>query len=346
MSGTSLDGLDMALCEFAKDDKGYTYNILAAQTIAYPEEWKARLQSAANASAQDYLKLHALYGKYIGDQVLAFIKAKNRHPQLVASHGHTVFHQPQNGFSAQLGCGNTIAAVTGINTAFDFRSLDVALGGQGAPLVPIGDELLFGEYEACLNIGGIANVSLRHNGKRIAYDVCVANMLLNNLASRVNQPYDRDGEIARSGKIDKKILEELNALDYYAQEGAKSLGREWFESNMHIILGSTLPVPDLLATATEHVGQTIARDLESFGVRNVLASGGGAWNKFLIERIRHHGSFDVVIPDPGIVNFKEALIFAFLGYLRITDQVNTLASVTGARMDSSGGSVVLVKGSE
>jgi len=341
MSGTSLDGLDMAICTFGEHDKKYSYRILAAETVPYPPAWKERLENAAGLPAQELMLLNVQYGKFIGRLAKEFIAAHKIKVSLVSSHGHTVFHQPQSGFSTQIGCGPTIAATTGINTVYDFRTLDVALGGQGAPLVPIGDELLFGEYEACLNLGGIANVSLRKNDRRIAYDICVANMLLNDLAMRVNQPYDMNGDLARKGQLIPALLDQLNENAYYSQAGAKSIGREWFADNIETLFQHPAQIPDLLATATEHVAVTIAGDLQKHQVKKVLVTGGGAWNSFLMERLRAHSNLDLVVPAAKIVNFKEALIFAFLGYLRVNGLVNTLKSVTGARADSVGGSLVL-----
>jgi anhydro-N-acetylmuramic acid kinase len=341
MSGTSLDGLDMAICSFDKHDKRYSYSILAAETVPYRPSWKKRLENAASLTAHEFVQLNAQYGKFTGDLAREFIASRKITVSLVSSHGHTVFHQPQSGFSTQIGCGPTIAATTGIDTVYDFRTLDVALGGQGAPLVPIGDELLFGEFEACLNLGGIANISLRKDDCRIAYDICVANMLLNSLAMRVNKPYDRNGELARQGRIINALLEQLNGNPYYSQSGARSIGREWFAANVEPLFENHAHIPELLATATEHVAVTIAKDLQKHNVKNVLVTGGGAWNGFLMERIRFHSNLSLVIPGEDIVNFKEALIFAFLGYLRVKGSVNTLRSVTGARSDSTGGSLAL-----
>lgn len=343
MSGTSLDGLDLAICEFDDDTKKYSYKIKAAKTIDYSAAWKKRLTEVKNATAEEYFALHASYGKYIAEEINLFVKASGIKPDYIASHGHTVFHQPAAGFSTQIGCGATIAAHTGISTVCDFRSLDVALNGQGAPLVPIGDKFLFGNYEACLNIGGIANISFADKtGKRIAYDVCEANMLLNLLAERAGESFDKGGELARSGKTDEQLLTALNNLDYYKQKGAKSIGREWFEKNIEGLLQNDSNTNDLLATCTEHVAEVIAGELNRLEFKNCLVTGGGAFNTFLIEKIRSKTKCEMVLPKEEVINFKEALIFAFLGYLRITQTVNTLQSVTGATRDSIGGALYLV----
>lgn len=343
MSGTSLDGLDLAVCEFSKQSDQYTFKILAAETIRYTTEWKKSLTEAKNLKAEEYFKLNAKYGQFIGEQVKDFIKKTHLHPTAIASHGHTIFHQPHLGFSTQLGCGAQIAAVSGLTTVCDFRSLDIAMGGQGAPLVPIGDALLFGQHSACLNLGGIANISFEHEGKRIAYDICEANMLLNYLAEKENQDYDKGGEIARSGKVDETLLHQLNHLDYYSQQGAKSLGREWFEKQIiPLVDAGKLSVKDVMATSVEHIATIVSRELNLKKLETCLLSGGGTWNSFLIDKIRSKTTSQLIIPEHHIVEFKEALIFAFLGYLRLQHQINTLASVSGATSNSIGGAVYFV----
>lgn len=339
MSGTSLDGLDIALCEFEAHDNTFNYSILQAKTINYSQQWKEKLTNVKNTSAEQYFKLNAEYGKFVAENINVFLKGLVEIPDAIASHGHTIFHQPQFGFSSQIGCGATIAAHTGFTTVCDFRSLDVANGGQGAPLVPIGDKLLFGKHDACLNIGGIANISFNDkNGNRIAYDICEANMLLNYLAEKTGKDYDKGGELATSGNINTELLNKLNCLSYYSQTGARSIGREWFENTiLPLIENNGIDIKDLLATSTEHIAQIIANDLTD--KKNVLVTGGGAFNSFLMERIKSKTSCEIIIPDAETINFKEALIFAFLGYLRLNEKVNTLSSVTGAKSDSIGGAV-------
>lgn len=337
MSGTSLDGLDLALCKFSGN---YEFKILKAKTVSYSQAWKNGLSSAQHLSAEKYFELHANYGKFIAQEINLFLQDAPEKPAAIASHGHTIFHQPHLGFSTQLGCGATIAANTGITTVCDFRSLDVAMGGQGAPLVPIGDKLLFGNYAACLNIGGIANISFDKNGNRIAYDICEANMLLNFLAEKNGKPFDENGDMARAGKINSDLLNVLNSHSYYSESGAKSLGREWFEKNiLPLIEKSNLNTNDLLATSTEHVAQIISDELNKENIKNVFITGGGAFNTFLIERITSKTTTEIILPEAQTINFKEALIFAFLGYLRLNESVNTLSSVTGAKSNSVGGVV-------
>lgn len=334
MSGTSLDGLDLATCQFANG--GYT--ILAAQTISYSADWIERLRVAHTLSGYDLLKLHAEYGCFIGQALNDFFEKSKVVPEAIASHGHTVFHQPHLGFSTQIGCGASISALTRRTTVCDFRSKDVALGGQGAPLVPIGDALLFSNYQACLNIGGIANVSFDSDGKRVAFDICVANMALNALAEKLGLKYDKGGQVAASGAVNMEVLRVLEGLDFYQFTGAKSIGREWFETHFLPHFESDSEA-NLLATFTEHAAMRIASVINDNKLATVLITGGGAYNTHLINRIQCHTQASLAIPDATTIEFKEALIFAFLGYLRLNQQCNTLSSVTGASMDSVGGAV-------
>lgn len=337
MSGTSLDGTDLALCDI--DEHGY--RILVAETVPYDDTLRNKLATLEQASALEYVKVNVELGHYFGKIINDFIKRNNCHIDAIASHGHTIFHQPEIGLTTQIGDGNSIAAETGLPVVYDFRTLDVALGGQGAPLVPIGDELLFGEYDACLNLGGIANVSYRVDGKRIAYDICPCNMILNRLASRMNLAYDPDGQNARSGHVNQYLKSQLDNIEYYFINHPKSLGKEWFLKYFWPFFDSVdCSTKDLLATAVEHIATQIALSLRRAGVKTLLVTGGGALNTYLVERVSAiEPSIDVTIPDELIINYKEALIFAFLGYLRLNRKINTLSSVTGAKMDSVGGVV-------
>lgn len=344
MSGTSLDGLDLALCEFEIINNKYVYTLVKAQTIHYSTVWKQYLTDVKTATALHYFKLNSEYGEFIAEQITLFLKDIEQSINAIASHGHTVFHQPQLGFSTQIGCGATIAAKTGTTVICDFRSLDVALGGQGAPLVPIGDELLFNDYEACLNLGGIANISFKNNkGLRVAYDICETNMLLNYLAQKMGYDYDENGNFAMAGKIDEHLLIALNDLPFYQQTGAKSLGREWFEETiLPFFTENKNDVKNLLATSVEHIAQVIANNLNKNNIKNVFITGGGAFNSHLINTLTQKTSCKLIIPNAQIINFKEALIFAFLGYLRLQQKTNTLSLVTGATKNSIGGVVYLM----
>lgn len=342
MSGTSLDGLDLALCEFSSNENGYTYNILAAKTIEYDKLLKKTLQTAKELSAEHFFTLNYDYGIFIGDQVNTFLKSCSEKPDAIASHGHTIFHQPQLGFSTQLGSGAAIAAKTNTTTVYDFRSLDVAHGGQGAPLVPIGDRYLFPEHESCLNIGGIANISFDNKeGKRVAFDICFANMALNFLSEKTGQAFDEGGKLASSGEISKTLLHEIQKKLF--AEGKLSLAREQFETMLVPLFEETeLSIENKLATFCEYVAIELAETFKSNGLKNVLITGGGAYNKFLLERVAHYYDGKLTVPEDKTIQFKEALIFAFLGYLRLNEKTNTLKSVTGARQDSIAGSVFVV----
>ena len=338
MSGSSLDGLDIALVKFEKEGEHYDFQILAAETLPYPDLWKTQLSEAFHKQPEELTQLDKDYGRYLGEQVLAFAKKHNAQPDFVASHGHTIFHKPEQHYTLQIGDGQELAMACGFTVINDFRSEDVSKGGQGAPLVPIGDKLLFSDYEICLNIGGIANVSYDENGQRIAYDLCIANQALNYLAQMKGLDYDRDGQLARSGNVDMDLLKRLNKHPFYGQLPPKSLGREFFEANQKDLL-KDLPVEDLLATITEHTALQIALGVSHLPKGKILVTGGGAHNQFLMERLQARTSHEVVIPEKTIIDYKEALVFAFLGLLRLEGKTNVLASVTGAESDSCSGRI-------
>jgi anhydro-N-acetylmuramic acid kinase len=340
MSGTSLDGLDLALCRFDTMNGQWKYRIIKAETIPYPPEWQQSLLKAPEADALTISLLHASYGRWIGQACNVFLTGSSIKPQLIASHGHTIFHRPGEGMTLQIGSGAAIAAETGITNVCDFRSLDVALGGQGAPLVPIGDKLLFGEYDACVNIGGFTNLSYSQDRRRVAWDICPANFILNSEAKKLGFKMDESGTIARNGKLDQTLLQKLNSLDYYHSTGPKSLGREWVEKHiLPLLVESKLNPETILRTFTEHIAVQTGKALSRKKGGPVLFTGGGAHNKFLMERIAALSNMKVEIPDSETVDFKEALIFALLGVLRIRNENNCLAEVTGASRDNCGGSV-------
>lgn len=345
MSGTSMDGMDIAVCEFTKNGTTNDYKILKAVTVEYDENQKNKLKSTPYLNVENYFLLNHQFGTFIGKQVKRLIDSISIKPNAIASHGHTIFHQPQLGYSTQIGSGASIAAAAGITTVCDFRSLDVALKGQGAPLVPIGDKLLFGAYEACLNLGGIANISYGNKeGKHIAFDITIANMAFNFFAEKTGVSFDKNGEIASQGKICIELLEELNQLEFYKKNTAKSLGREWFENDfMRVIENYKITIPDTLNTISHHSAMQIAKVLNENSITNVFITGGGAFNSYFIKCLGDYYKGKLIIPDALIVNFKEALIFAFLGYLRLTEEVNSLSSVTGATANSVGGAVYLMK---
>lgn len=344
MSGTSLDGVDIAYCTFTYD-QGWTFNLETAQTIQYPAAWAAKLKTAHKLSVEKLLTLDSAYGTYLGSLCNVFIK-KNKIKELhfIASHGHTIFHQPENKFTLQIGNGNALHAATSLPVINDFRSLDVLYGGQGAPLVPIGDKLIFNEYDVCLNLGGIANLSLDHKKERIAYDVCFLNMGLNYLAQKMRKQFDAAGGIASNGEINNALLKKLDKV--YAGMRAKrpSIGRELFEKKIQSLLDAkTISTKDKLRTFTESAAKEIVNAIRQYGkIKTVLCTGGGAFNSFLIYRMVELAGDDItlVIPENDIVNFKEAIVFAFLGVLRIRNEANSLKSVTGASQNSSGGVMI------
>lgn len=338
MSGSSLDGLDLALVAFTSDEGHYTYCIKDAVTLPYPDLWRTRLANAFLSKPEDLKPLDLEYGAYLGQQVGQFMEQRGITPDFVASHGHTIFHQPEKRYTLQIGDGQALADQCGVLTVNDFRSEDVEKGGQGAPLVPIGDRLLFGEYDICLNIGGIANLSYECHGERIAYDICIANQALNWLAQREGLSYDKDGMMAKKGTLNQPLLDTLNSHAFYRQQPPKSLGREFFETYQRLLL-ETYHTADALATFTEHIAMQIAQSTAHLPEGKLLITGGGALNTYLVERIQQHTKHQVVIPERETVYYKEALIFALLGLLRLEGRTNVLSSVTGAPSDSCSGKI-------
>lgn len=338
MSGTSLDGLDIAAVDFMLENDKWNFKLVKAATVSYSSEWANALKTAPSLSGQKLVELHTNFGRFIGEQANAFLQGANFAPGLIASHGHTVFHRPDKGYTLQIGNGATISAQTNTLTVCNFRIGDVALGGQGAPLVPIGDKLLFSEYDYCLNLGGFSNISYNKNGKRIAYDNCPVNFVLNYFAEKCGSAFDKNGELGRKGNIHTQLLEQLNHIPYYRQEAPKSLGREWVENEFFPVLNTfSISDADKLRTVYEHISVQLGKAVSEKG--KMLVTGGGAFNSFLIERIKANTTAEIVIPPKDIINFKEAIIFAFLGVLRVKNINNCLASVTGAKNDSCGGIV-------
>lgn len=336
MSGTSLDGLDLCYAVFHYRNT-WEYEILKARTVPYPDALRSRLAVAQESTALEFARLHSDFGLYMGDQVKRFMDAFDLHPDLIASHGHTIFHQPESRFTCQIGSGAGIAAVCGVPVVCDFRTTDVALHGQGAPLVPIGDRQLFGSYDYCLNLGGFSNISYEQDGRRIAFDISPVNYVLNHYANCMGMEYDDGGQTAASGSVHSGLLDALNGLEFYTKEGPKSLGREWVENRVFPLIDScAVSVADRLATFCEHIAMQIAGRLKPR--TKVLLSGGGAYNRYLLSRMRFHAPETIFcLPDKLTIDYKEALIFAFLGVLYLCDRNSCLASVTGAQSDNIGG---------
>jgi anhydro-N-acetylmuramic acid kinase len=354
MSGSSLDGLDIAFAEFVHNAGNWTFEILAAACYEYEADWKSRLQNATSLSARDYQLLHTDYGHYIGQAVNRFIEENNLHYKvaLIASHGHTTFHLPQQKMTAQLGDGAAIAAETGLPVVSDLRALDVAFGGQGAPIVPIGEKYLLKEYDYYLNLGGIANISFNHPDKYIAFDICPANRVLNMIAAKEGKEYDGGGEMAASGTVHTELLERLNALPYYNQPFPKSLANDFGTDEVYpLITAQGLSSADELRTFVAHILHQIKTAISNWQSSNphptptnrkLLITGGGAFNTFLINRLSEDLkalNVEVVVPDEKLVQYKEALIMAFIGVLRWRQEYNVLSSVTGAQRDSIGGAL-------
>lgn len=337
MSGTSLDGLDIAYCEFNEKKGEWTYAIKQAQTYLYDEEFKKKIRSMETCSAQEMARFSVELGSFFGIKAREFLDEHSLDVDFVSSHGQTIFHRPDLHYTTQIGDLSALCSEVQHTTIGDFRSMDVALGGQGAPLVPIGDEILFSAYENCLNLGGFSNISLKKQGKRIAYDICPVNIVLNHLCEKLSLPFDDGGQIAASGNIDNNLLNQLNALPYYRKKKNKSLGKEWVVENIFPLLEkSNLETKDLLATFTEHIAIQLSKNITG----RTLLTGGGVYNRFLVEKLKNYVSYTIEIPEKTIIDYKEAMIFAFLGVLRTKKQVNCLASVTGASKDNCGGVIV------
>ncbi len=338
MSGTSLDGIDLALCNFKLNpSKVWEFNIQQAETIAYPVYWKQKLQEAIHLPSEELHGLNAEYTSYLAEVINDFIHRHHLQSiDAVCSHGHTVIHEPAKGVTLQIGNLRNLAHLIQKTVVCDFRVQDVALGGQGAPLVPIGDHLLFGAYDCCLNLGGFANVSFQKDGKRLAFDVCPVNVVLNTYSEKLGRPFDDKGLFASSGLVNFEVLDALNALDYYTMAPPKSLGIEWVKEHVFPILErSNLRPEDVLATYVRHIAIQLEKVVTP--MNRILVTGGGAHNKFLIDQLKSMVSTSIEIPEKTIVEYKEALIFGFLGILKLRNEVNCLSSVTGASKDHSGG---------
>jgi anhydro-N-acetylmuramic acid kinase len=346
MSGTSLDGVDLAYVKITLN-RGYHFEIFKTKSVEYSELWKNKLNAAFSYSGEKLVKLDVDYGNYLGDLVCDFT-ADNGIEKLdfIASHGHTIFHDPDRGYTLQIGSGSHLSARTGKKVICDFRDQDVALGGQGAPLVPIGDQLLFSEYDLCLNLGGFANISYDNGPGRIAYDICPVNIVLNYYTRKIGLEFDDRGKLASGGRVNSRLLDRLNSLEFYKEDKPKSLGYEFLDKTILPLLEEfDLSMEDVLRTFVEHSAFQISKEINQIAsVLNkekatTLITGGGAYNDFLIKRIRELSTGDIVLPSREIIDYKEALIFALLGVLRDQGEVNCLKSVTGASKDHSSGVV-------
>lgn len=343
MSGTSLDGLDIIFTRIFRVDDSYDFKIVVAETIHYSEEWENNLRNAFNYSKENIQELDIHYGVYLGEAVNCFIeKHKITEIDFIASHGHTIFHKPNEGYTLQIGDGEILSNTTGLKVICDFRTQDVDLGGQGAPLVPIGDKLLFSDYNYCLNLGGFANISFEKNKNRVAFDICPVNIVMNYYTKQLGFNFDKDGEIARAGKVDSQLLDELNNLSFYKAPIPKSLGFEFVKEIIFpIIENKQLAINDVLRTFVAHVVIQISNCLDNKSTSKMLVTGGGAFNEFLMNELKKATNCSVIIPSNEIIDNKEALIFALLGVLRSENQVNCLSSVTGATKSHSSGKIFI-----
>jgi len=350
MSGTSLDGIDLAQIIFDVSENGtWSYKVIASETLSYTKGWKDKLQKAISFSDKNLTILNSEYTLYLAEVISEFISRKKISKlDAVCSHGHTVLHQPQKGITLQIGNLPEIASLINQKVVCDFRVQDLGLGGNGAPLVPIGDRLLFSEYDYCLNLGGFANISFeekRNNNegsKRVAYDVCPVNIALNYLAEQIGFLFDESGNLARSGKLSKKLFQQLNDLPFYKMIPPKSLGLEWVKKEVFPLLkSSAISIEDQLHTITEHVAFQLSSIFKKDST--ILVTGGGAYNSYLIERINNYKKINLIIPPAELIEFKEALIFALLGILKLRNENNCLKSVTGAKKDHSSGLVFFPK---
>jgi anhydro-N-acetylmuramic acid kinase len=369
MSGSSLDGLDVVYAELTEKAGKWDYEIKCAACVQYDEVLIQKLENATQLSARDYELLHTDYGRYLGEMVNQFIEKFHLEHKvnLVASHGHTTFHSPEKRMTHQIGDGAAIAAQTQLPVVSDLRSMDIAFGGQGAPIVPLGEKLLFPNYHYFLNIGGIANVSINSkptyltdrqannedspltSKEIIAFDICAANRVLNMLSAEKNLSYDEDGKLGAAGTIHEELLEKLNALDFYKQPPPKSLANSFGTDIIFpLIKNFNLSIEDSLRTYVEHISMQVKNVLESeFSntvVQKLMITGGGAFNKFLIHEISkrlEEINFEIYIPEDDVIMYKEALIMALLGVLRWREQYTVLASVTGASRNSIGGALWL-----
>lgn len=343
MSGSSLDGLDLAWVEFSsKKGAEWDFKLIKSQKVPFPHGIHSMLKNPLSLSGQDLARLDREFGRFIGDSIKKHFDTSEGSPTLIASHGHTVHHRPKRALTFQIGYGGAIASKTGIPVVSDFRGMDVEYGGQGAPLVPIGDEHLFGEHSQCLNLGGFANLSFKEDGERKAFDICPANAALDHVSKELGVPYDKNGAMAREGELDQDMLKALEGLPFYRSENYRSLGIEWLEERFIPLIDQQLPEKDRLRTLVEHIAMRIGQKLKDSPGHDTLVTGGGAFNWFLLERIQAHAPDQkLTLPEDDVIEFKEALVFAFLGLLRWKGIPNALSGATGADRDSINGAIHL-----
>ncbi|MBM3451878.1 MAG: anhydro-N-acetylmuramic acid kinase [Bacteroidetes bacterium] len=342
MSGTSLDGLDIAHVKFTLFEDKKHFQLLNFKTFNYSESFQNEIRNATNLSALELFKLDKKIGKIFATHINSFIQENHldrNKIDAIASHGQTIYHQPEKGITVQIGCGASIAFHTKVQVINDFRIMDVIAGGQGAPLVPKGDfDLFSNQADAFLNLGGFANISLMENSKIIAFDISPANLPLNKIVQKLSMLYDTNGSLARSGMLNDKLFKDLNNLSFYSLSAPKSLGTEWLENEFYPTIEKySISEADQLATISEHIAYQISSVINKLNYKKILATGGGTKNQFLMERITALSKAQIIIPETSLSDFKEAIIFAYLGALFLINQTNCIDSVTGAKKSVIGG---------
>mgnify|MGYP005620752483 FL=1 len=340
MSGTSLDGLDICFVSFKKSNYS-KYNIINSKTYSYNEKWIEKLKKSIFLNKQELKKIDIEYGTLISNYLKEFISEFSIDKiDLISSHGHTVFHEPNKGKTLQIGDGKTINKIVKTDVVCDFRTQDVEYKGQGAPLVPIGDLDLFSNYKFCLNLGGFSNVSIKDNNKIKAFDICPVNTVLNHYSKKMGYTFDQDGVLSKKGTVNLDLLNQLNQMSFYNKLGPKSLGIEFVKSKVIPLIDSHILNPkDILRTYIEHISDQISKSIGSYFNDRILVSGGGTYNNTLIDSIKTKVKSKVIVPDSQIIDYKEALIFAYMGLLKSKEKINCLKSVTGAIKDHSSGKI-------
>jgi anhydro-N-acetylmuramic acid kinase len=346
MSGTSLDGMDLVLCELESGNQGYAYTILQSETFPYSISWQQNLSGETDLTGEELMILHKQYGRLVGENIRQFMGKINipANVDFIAMHGHTIFYNPVAGLTFQLGDANSVAVITQAQVIADFRSMDMANGGQGAPLVPVGDLFLFDKYPYCLNLGGIVNISIKKDNHQITgFDICGCNLLLDRLAKEAGMAFDNNGHLAKTGNAIQSLLQKLISSRLDTFKAKLSLSKEMILQNeWQILENTTAPINDKLVTVCEYIAEMVNQAVSSGqDKQKMLVTGGGAFNTFLIDKLQEKLALKIILPDKNLIGFKEALIFAFLGLRRLEQKYNCLSSVTGAKRNSTGGCIYL-----
>jgi anhydro-N-acetylmuramic acid kinase len=345
MRGTSLDGLDVVLCEIDNS----TCRLLASAEYPFDKELKNDVLHAIHASITlEFIgHLDSRLGELFADSIHAFMSENKINPQDITAigvHGQTLWHQPEGNFpfSMQLGNPNIVTAKTGINVVCDFRRKDIALGGQGAPFAPAFHKEIFGSLKrntAVLNIGGMANITFL-DGELRGYDTGPGNVLMDYwITQSRNLPYDKDGAFSACGSVNEELLKSFLSDDYFKKAPPKSTGREYFNENwlsLHMPLFQTIKDEDIQRTLLELTAQSVANEIRKTPTDLLIVCGGGAKNSFLMKRLEDLCTIEVTKSDHYGVSgdFLEAMAFAWLAYKRVHNEKVELRSVTGARENS------------